>query len=117
MPSNSSAGAKICVKCGKDVAGQKRMKDSQGQYWCLDCGRADQQRKIAGIPWGICSGCGESFPARALTVWGKRRYCTHCAQKIKGTKIEPPSNLAPVMLLLVVVIVIVAVMAYLIIFR
>jgi membrane associated rhomboid family serine protease len=29
--------AKICVKCGKDVAALRRMKDAQGRYICGDC--------------------------------------------------------------------------------
>ena len=42
----ASTVAKRCVACGKDVAGAKRMKDSQGRYWCVDCGMADQRKKI-----------------------------------------------------------------------
>ena len=36
---------KVCVACGKDVAGQKRFKDAQGRYWCYDCGVDDHVRK------------------------------------------------------------------------
>ena len=41
----SSAAVKRCVACGRDVAGTKRMKDSQGRYWCVDCGEADLKKK------------------------------------------------------------------------
>jgi predicted RNA-binding Zn-ribbon protein involved in translation (DUF1610 family) len=40
-----SAAVKRCVACGRDVAGTKRMKDSQGRYWCVDCGEADLKKK------------------------------------------------------------------------
>ena len=42
----TSTVAKRCIACGKDVSGTKRMKDSQGKYWCVDCGTADQRKKI-----------------------------------------------------------------------
>jgi hypothetical protein len=42
----ASTVAKRCIACGKDVTSIKRMKDSQGRYWCVDCGMADQRKKI-----------------------------------------------------------------------
>jgi membrane associated rhomboid family serine protease len=33
----AEAVAKVCVKCGEDVAGQRRVKDAQGRYFCGDC--------------------------------------------------------------------------------
>jgi hypothetical protein len=43
-----SASVKRCVACGRDVAGTKRMKDSQGRYWCVNCGEADLAKKAKG---------------------------------------------------------------------
>src|SRR4051794_26560572 len=43
-PAATKSG-KVCVACGKDVAGQKRFKDAQGRYWCYDCGVEDHLRK------------------------------------------------------------------------
>ena len=40
-----SSAVKRCVACGRDVATTKRMKDSQGRYWCVDCGEADLAEK------------------------------------------------------------------------
>lgn len=45
MAVSAPSVAKRCISCGKDVAQSKRMKDSQGRYWCVDCGVADQRKK------------------------------------------------------------------------
>ena len=77
MPSTTTAGAKLCCKCGTDVAGKKRLKDHDGRYWCADCSAADEKRKrlIAG---GICAGCGETFHGPGLTLIGDNTYCKPC---------------------------------------
>ncbi|HSV15579.1 MAG TPA: hypothetical protein VLI90_15060 [Tepidisphaeraceae bacterium] len=41
-----STATKRCITCGKDVTTIKRMKDSQGRYWCVDCGMADRRKKM-----------------------------------------------------------------------
>jgi hypothetical protein len=43
--STLNSPGKICISCGTSVAGAKRMKDSKGQYWCYDCGLADERKK------------------------------------------------------------------------
>src|SRR5687767_7350054 len=77
MPSTTTAGAKICCKCGVDVAGKKRVKDRQGNYWCADCSRADEKRKRL-VEGGICAGCGEHFFGPGLTLIGDNTYCKKC---------------------------------------
>ena len=77
MPSTTTAGAKICCKCGVDVAGKKRVKDHQGNYWCADCSRADEKRKRL-VEGGICAGCGEHFFGPGLTLIGDNTYCKKC---------------------------------------
>ena len=77
MPSTTTAGAKICCKCGIDVAGKKRVKDRQGNYWCADCSRADEKRKRL-VEGGICAGCGEHFFGPGLTLIGDATYCKKC---------------------------------------
>lgn len=48
---------KRCVKCQKDVTHDRRMKDSQGQYWCIPCGTEDQKRKHSSkIACTVCRG-------------------------------------------------------------
>ena len=77
MPSTTTTGAKLCCKCGADVAGKKRLKDHDGRYWCAECNAADQkkQKLLAG---GICAGCGEAFHGPGLTLIGDNTYCKPC---------------------------------------
>ena len=77
MPSTTVAGAKICCKCGADVAGRKRMKDHHGRYWCAECSQSDEKRKRL-LDNGICAGCGEPFHTQLLTVIGDATYCKPC---------------------------------------
>ena len=39
-----SSAAMTCSKCGGDVSGAKRLKDSKGRYFCEPCGAALRQR-------------------------------------------------------------------------
>lgn len=72
---------KACVSCGKQVNGQKRMKDSQGRYWCIECGTEDQRKKMMSSGGGSqCGGCAETFPAHQLSKWGTRLLCTNCSR-------------------------------------
>ena len=88
MPSTTIAGAKICGKCGADVAGKKRLKDHSGNYWCADCNLADEKRKRL-LEMGICSACGQHFPGHDLTLIGQETFCKPClkarARKETGT--------------------------------
>ena len=84
-----SSGAKHCCNGGKTVAGQKRMKDSQGRYWCVPCGQADQRKKGGGGGGGsssqtTCAGCGGTFPARKLQEYARQSYCKRCFNKLTG---------------------------------
>jgi hypothetical protein len=77
---------KSCVACGKNLNGQKRMKDSQGRYWCIECGTEDQKKKMAasGVGANACSSCGQTFPPHQLSAWGSRRLCPGCSPSSKG---------------------------------
>ena len=80
MPSTTTAGAKLCCKCGIDVSGRKRLKDHQGRYWCPECSNSDEKRKKL-IESGICAGCGEAFHGHELSVIGDNTYCKPCLKK------------------------------------
>jgi formylmethanofuran dehydrogenase subunit E len=80
MATNTAASPKVCVKCGKDVATDKRMKDSMGRYWCVGCGAEDQKRKAAGAG-AVCDSCGESFPPSQISKWGNRKLCNGCVKR------------------------------------
>jgi hypothetical protein len=71
---------KICVACGKDVAGKKRFKDSAGQYWCYECGVRDsvQRHPEEGTE---CPDCHARFaPVDMVELEGKQ-YCKPCSEK------------------------------------
>ncbi len=71
---------KVCVACGKSVNGQKRMKDSQGRYWCMECGAEDKKKKQSVLGGNMCTACGQMFPAHQLSKWGSRMLCTTCTK-------------------------------------
>jgi len=77
---------KACVACGKNLNGQKRMKDSQGQYWCMECGTEDKRKKLMSSGGGnACAACGQSFPAHQLSKFGKEQLCGGCIRnRTKG---------------------------------
>ena len=91
-------GMKVCVACGADVAGRKRMKDSAGRYWCYDCGVADRKAKAAGgdgapitssdarPSMGQCPLCKGVYPEADLLNsdrHGGRKICDRCHNKRK----------------------------------
>jgi hypothetical protein len=76
----STGEKKLCCKCGRIVTGQKRMRDSEGRYWCMACGQLDlKKKKLA--EGGNCSGCGESFPSSKLSMLGSLPYCKGCLKQ------------------------------------
>lgn len=82
MPNDTSVMAiKACCACGADVAGQPRMKDSQGKYWCVPCGQADQRTKQITATHANCSGCHKSFAKGKLDKLGEGFYCKACLKK------------------------------------
>jgi hypothetical protein len=76
--------AKRCVNCHRDVTNGKRMKDSSGRYWCLDCGVADQKKR-GGTSGEACGACGDKYPPSKLSKWGGVKLCTNCVKaRTKG---------------------------------
>lgn len=71
---------KTCVKCGKDLARQKRLRDSYG-YWCVDCHKQDKQEKEEpGIP---CPECGRKVKPETLMELDGRSMCSRCYRAAK----------------------------------
>lgn len=71
---------KACVACGKILNGHKRMKDSHGHYWCVECGKHDQQRKPSNVAaTAKCDGCGDAFPTHQLSKLKGKAYCIACS--------------------------------------
>src|SRR3954470_6002196 len=85
----ASVAVKSCCACGTDVAGQPRMKDSQGRYWCVPCGEADQRKKQMAATEAPCAGCHKMFAKGKLDKHGEGFYCKACLKK--RTKVGKPA--------------------------
>jgi hypothetical protein len=92
MSTETSTGMKSCCACGADVAGQPRMKDSQGRYWCVACGEADQKKKAIASPTAPCAGCHQAFAKGKLEKLGEHFFCKACLKKrskVGGSRVTP----------------------------
>ena len=74
-----SAKPKTCCKCGRDLTGHRRFKDSVG-YWCKDCHRVDKARTKAGE--AKCAECGHPKPINSLQEYEGRRICVACKREL-----------------------------------
>jgi hypothetical protein len=74
---------KICIVCGKNVAGHRRVKDSRG-YLCYDCAKAEVKDERAGtVP---CAECGRRVKEGGLVNYGGIRICRKCHEDHKDTQ-------------------------------
>ncbi len=64
---------KVCCRCGKDLTGHTRFKDSLG-YWCKECHRSEKKEREG----ERCSECGRAFPPEKLTEWEGEYRCATC---------------------------------------
>jgi formylmethanofuran dehydrogenase subunit E len=94
MSTTITTASKRCVKCNKDLAGHRRMKDTKGQYWCYDCGSADEARKASeGRSTMVqpCQKCTRPTHVRELVrVKGGNYLCESCAGVAKAS--DKPVN-------------------------
>lgn len=83
---------KVCCQCGKDLTGQKRLRDNRG-YWCYECHIAD---KAAGAPQGVkCADCGRVVAEAALYDYEGARICGSCRSHRKE-RVKERRRLGPV---------------------
>lgn len=74
---------KMCVKCGKDLTKQKRLRDSNG-YWCVDCHKADVKEKAPkGVP---CPRCKRVVPPESLLSVDGQMMCSRCVRQLRELK-------------------------------
>lgn len=90
-PPSTEAPVKLCIVCGKNVAGHRRIKDSRG-YLCLACAKAERRAEIAGtLP---CQECGRRVKPQGLVQYQARRICKRCfadhreAEKFRVKKVS-----------------------------
>jgi DNA-directed RNA polymerase subunit RPC12/RpoP len=76
--------AKRCVACGKDVAHDRRMKDKEGNYWCLPCGLEDRKRRQQhGYE---CPDCKQKYPRDKMELFDGTMLCIGCAVLRRKTR-------------------------------
>ncbi|HVT87586.1 MAG TPA: hypothetical protein VHD56_01930, partial [Tepidisphaeraceae bacterium] len=67
--------AKLCILCGKDVSGHRRVKDSRG-YLCYDCAKNEIKEEREGtVP---CKECGKRIKEAGLIEYNGIKICRKC---------------------------------------
>jgi hypothetical protein len=83
---------KVCCQCGKDLNGQRRLRDSRG-YWCYACHKLDNE---ANKPKGEkCEDCGRIVAEAALNDYEGKRICGTCREDRRTAEREK-RRLSPV---------------------
>jgi DNA-directed RNA polymerase subunit RPC12/RpoP len=95
-PGESLVKHKVCVGCGKDVTHDKRMKDHEGQYWCVACGTEDRKKKQSNAHGVMCPDCHLKYPADKLRSIDGTVYCEGCYNIRKRTKADLTKKLGKV---------------------
>lgn len=75
--------SKICRICGKDTAGQKRVRDHTG-YACYECDKQEQKALNHGRV--RCRSCGHLHKEELLTEYEGRRICKTCLDEKNAAK-------------------------------
>ena len=82
--STTTLTSKSCCKCGADLKGMRRMKDSDGNYWCMPCGKRDQARKAMSTG-SVCASCSQAVDPQRITMVKGLPYCNFCVAR-RGKK-------------------------------
>jgi hypothetical protein len=79
----SSMPEKVCIVCGKNLSGHRRVKDSRG-YMCYQCAKNEIEQEQAGtIP---CAECGRRVKEKALISYLGIKICRRCYEDHKESK-------------------------------
>jgi hypothetical protein len=80
-------GQKVCWKCGKDLTGHRRFRDSYG-YWCKDCHRADKRVQTEEEEQGNvkCAACGRLVRSDTLSAYEGELICSRCLRERREIK-------------------------------
>jgi len=66
---------KVCIVCGKDVRGHRRVKDSRG-YTCYACAKAERRQQLGDTV--RCPACNRRVRETTLTNYEGMRICSRC---------------------------------------
>ena len=71
----SDTAPKLCIVCGKNVSGHRRVKDSRG-YLCYTCAKAEvKEEKKGTVP---CTECGRRMKEAGLVAYKGKMICRTC---------------------------------------
>jgi DNA-directed RNA polymerase subunit RPC12/RpoP len=70
--------AKVCRICGKDVSGEKRVKDHAG-YYCVPCAKEEEKKEHQGRV--RCRVCGHLVKEENLTLYEGTKMCPKCQRE------------------------------------
>lgn len=71
----SSEPAKLCIVCGKNVSGHRRVKDSRG-YLCYDCAKKEIHAEKDGTV--RCAECSRRIRPDGLVDYNGMKICKKC---------------------------------------
>lgn len=74
------AQPKLCIVCGKDVSGHRRIKDSRG-YTCYDCAKTQIAQEKEGTV--RCAECGKRLKPEGLVEYEGIKICKKCFEDHK----------------------------------
>lgn len=72
----TATDVKLCVQCKADVTHSKRMKDSQGKYWCPSCAKEDSKKKHTSKV--ACADCRGKYPPTEVQTIEGEVVCNNC---------------------------------------
>ena len=80
---NETRNQKVCITCGKDVTGHRRVKDSRG-YMCYACAKAEMEAEREGtVP---CAECNRRVKPAGLVNYDGIKICKKCFNDHKELK-------------------------------
>jgi hypothetical protein len=80
---NDTRQRKICIVCGKNVEGHRRVKDSRG-YMCYACAKAEMKAEKEGTV--RCAECGRRVKPAGLVDYDGIKICKKCHNDHKELK-------------------------------
>lgn len=84
--------SKICTICGDDVNGKPRIRDREGNYYCVSCDESQKQQRQSAQQ--ACPDCGRFFPKDKLEPHGGQFVCPGCVRKRREKYQQTKSRMA-----------------------
>ncbi len=76
----AAAAVKLCIACGKNLSGHRRVKDSRG-YMCYECAKSEIKTERDGLVQ--CAECGKRLKEAGLVDYEGIRICKKCFEDHK----------------------------------